>query len=249
MKNRVVLFALAGCLLLGFVGAVTLPASRADASAPETPSPAAVPLGPSPDWVIRLPEAETASQLLLVANYEGSASWISLHQRDAAGEWQMLLSTPGFTGREGLGKEREGDLRTPRGSFGLNAAFGLAPDPGCAIPYTQVDDTMYWSSDRRPGMHYNELVRLADCPGLDLAACEHLADCRLEYQYCLSIDYNRDCVPGKGSAIFLHCFGERKPFTSGCVAIPTEQMQRMMQLVQPDCAVRIDSLDALGGGF
>ena len=52
-----------------------------------------------------------------------------------------------------------------------------------------------------------------------------------------------------GSAIFLHCFGDRKPYTGGCVSIPLEQMRFVMEHVSPECVVVIDSLDNLDGTF
>ena len=56
-------------------------------------------------------------------------------------------------------------------------------------------------------------------------------------------------TPGKGSAIFLHVFGDRKPFTGGCVAIPLDKMRFVMQNVSKDCVVIINSLEKLGGSF
>ena len=70
-----------------------------------------------------------------------------------------------------------------------------------------------------------------------------------EYQYCLNISYNADGTPYAGSAIFLHCLGDRKPRTGGCVAIPMDQMYFVMQHVSPDCVVVIDSMENLGADF
>ena len=54
---------------------------------------------------------------------------------------------------------------------------------------------------------------------------------------------------GAGSAIFLHCLGDRKPRTGGCVAIPEEQMYFVMRHVDPGCVVVIDSMDNFGAAF
>ncbi len=204
---------------------------------------------PSPDWARLAAEATGAEQVLIVAAHEKTTAWISMHEKDENGAWRMILSTPGYIGRNGLGKTREGDGMTPVGVFSFNRAFGIAPDPGCAIPYVQVDEDSYWSGDVRRGMHYNELVSLAELPRLNRADSEHIADCVYEYQYCLNISYNAEGEPGAGSAIFLHCLGSRKPYTGGCVAIPMDQMLFVMQHVDPGCVVVIDSLDALGGKF
>ena len=130
----------------------------------------------SPDWVQNLPQAKTAKQLFVVAGVGKTTAWVSMHERDTDGNWRMLMTTPGFIGREGLGKTKEGDGKTPVGTFRFNAAFGIAKDPGCAIPYTQVDENIYWSGDGRPGMKYNEMVDIRELSGLDTNASEHIAD-------------------------------------------------------------------------
>ena len=59
------------------------------------------------------------------------------------------------------------------------------------------------------------------------------------------MSYNADGTPGLGSAIFLHCLGPFKPYTGGCIAIPQDQMIKVMQNVREDCVVVIDSLEVL----
>ena len=208
-----------------------------------------LPPEPSPKWVTDLPQAADARQLFIVAGCDLTTAWISMHQKDESGNWQMILTTPGFIGMNGLGKTTEGDGKTPVGTFFFNRAFGIADDPGCAIPYSKADENTYWCGDIREGMHYNELVSLADYPDLDQADSEHILDYTFHYQYCLNISYNEEETPGLGSGIFLHCFGDRKPFTHGCVAIPEDQMYYVMTHVVPDCIVVIDSLENLGGSF
>ena len=172
-----------------------------------------------------------------------------MHEKDENGEWRMIMSTPGFIGKNGLGKTKEGDGMTPVGTFTFNRAFGIASAPGCAIAYVQADENTYWSGDVNDGMHYNELVSIQDLPDLDTENSEHILDYPYEYQYCLNISYNADGTPDAGSAIFLHCLGDRKPRTGGCVAIPMDQMYFVMQHVSPDCVVVIDSMENLGADF
>ena len=243
--------ALFAALLCGAVLAEAAPEPEAE-PALELPTPREA-LGleaeDSPDWARKAAEATGADQVILIAAHEKTTAWISMHEKDENGEWKMILSTPGFIGRNGLGKTREGDGMTPVGTFRFNRAFGIAPDPGCAIPYVQADDKTYWSGDMRKGMRYNELVSLEELPRLNRAVSEHIVDCTYEYQYCLNISYNAEGTPGAGSAIFLHCLGSRKPYTGGCVAIPMDQMLFVMRHVSPDCAVVIDTLEAMGGSF
>ena len=206
----------------------------------------------SPDWVGKLDAAEGAEQLLIVAAFSEDATdaWVSLHQKQSDGSWHMIMTSPGFIGKNGLGKTREGDGKTPVGVFRFNRAFGIADDPGCAIPYVKVDNDSYWSGDPREGYRYNELVSLKELPGLDLDSgdSEHIVDYPYQYQYCLNISYNEEGTPGLGSAIFLHCLAPAKPFTGGCVSIPEDHMRFVMQTVNSSTVVVIDTYEALSGG-
>ena len=107
----------------------------------------------SPEWVANLDAAATADQMLIVAAFSETATdaWVSLHEKQADGTWKMVMTTPGFIGKNGLGKTKEGDAKTPTGVFHFNRAFGIADDPGCAIPYVKVDQDTYWSGDPREG--------------------------------------------------------------------------------------------------
>ena len=210
----------------------------------------------SPEWVQALPEAqdESVTQLFVVAGMgmDKTTATISMHQRDEDGAWKQILSTPGFVGKNGLcldEEHAEGCGQTPIGVYHFNKAFGIAADPGCALPYTQVTEDIYWSGDERDGMHYNEMVSLSESPDLDMENSEHIVDYEYEYQYCLNISFNEDGTPGRGSAIFLHCFGLKKPQTGGCVAVPEYIMRQIMQQVQPNCVVVIDTLENLGGSL
>ncbi len=206
----------------------------------------------SPDWVGKLDAAEGAEQLLIVAAFSEDATdaWVSLHQKQSDGSWHMIMTSPGFIGKNGLGKTREGDGKTPVGVFRFNRAFGIADDPGCAIPYVKVDNDSYWSGDPREGYRYNELVSLKELPGLDLDSgdSEHIVDYPYHYQYCLNISYNEEGTPGLGSAIFLHCLAPAKPFTGGCVSIPEDHMRFVMQTVNSSTVVVIDTYEALSDG-
>ena len=206
----------------------------------------------SPAWVANLPAAEDATQLFVVAGIgmDKTTAYITMHQKDADENWKQILSTPGFVGRNGLcldADHKEGCGQTPIGVYHFNKAFGIAADPGCAIPYLQVDDNIYWSGD--PDRQYNRMVDIREIPELLLDDSEHIVDYEYEYQYCLNISFNEEGTPGRGSAIFLHCFGLKKPWTGGCVAVPEYIMKLIMQNVREDCVVVIDTLENLGGSL
>ena len=204
----------------------------------------------SPAWVTALEAAkdENTTQLFVVAGLgmDKTTATVSMHERDENGSWKQILSTPGFVGKNGLcldADHKEGCGQTPVGVYHFNKAFGIAPDPGCAIPYVQATDDTWWSGG--PSYHYNEMVDIKDFPALARDDSEHIVDYEYQYQYCLNISFNEDGTPGRGSAIFLHCFGPLKPYTGGCVALPENIMKQVMQRVQPDCVVVIDTLERL----
>ena len=194
------------------------------------------PVTDSPEWIASLPAAQEASQLFVVAaiGMDKTTAFISMHQMDEDGTWKQILSTPGFVGKNGLcadADHKEGCGQTPAGIYHFNKAFGIAADPGCAIPYIQVDENTYWSGD--PDRQYNQMVDLRDVPELLMDDSEHIVDYEYQYQYCL----------------FLHCFGPQKPWTGGCVAVPENIMKLIMQNVREDCVVVIDTLENMGGSF
>ena len=211
---------------------------------------------PSPEWVTNLEQAkdENTQQLFVVAGMgmDKTTASISMHERDENGNWIQILSTPGYVGKNGLcldADHAEGCGQTPIGVYHFNKAFGIADNPGCAFDYTKVTDDTYWSGDMRDGMRYNEMVDIKDYPDLDMENSEHIVDYEYQYQHCLNISFNEDGTPGRGSAIFLHCIGPTKPYTGGCVAIPENIMKIVMQRVNEDCVVVIDTLDNIGGSL
>ena len=197
----------------------------------------------SPSWVSKLGKKNNTDQLFVVAKVGDTTAYVSMHEKDANGKWRTVMTTPGVIGKNGLGKTKEGDWLTPSGTFKFNAAFGIEDDPGCALEYKKVTEDDYWSGDSRDGYHYNEMVSIKDYPDLDTENSEHIIDYTVHYKYCLNISYNEECKPGKGSAIFLHCFGPYKPYTAGCVAIPEESMKKVLQSVKENCVVVIDTLE------
>ena len=221
-------------------------------SKPAATTKKATPKNQSPKWVRSLSQAKDKknTQLLIVAatGMDKTTAKVTMHERDKDGNWIQVLSADAYVGKYGMvldSKRKEGCKRTPIGVYRFNKAFGIASDPGCAIPYTKVTKDLYWSGDQRKGMQYNKMVSINDYPKLDKKASEHLIDYTKSYQYCLSISFNEKCVLGKASAIFLHCHGEHK-YTAGCVSVSKSNMLKIMKRVKPDCVVIINTKAKLG---
>lgn len=193
--------------------------------------------------VEQMDAAETAGQLILVVG-EGAESQrarVSFYQKGEDGSWAEEFSVDGFVGRNGSsGEKREGDEKTPTGIYSFTLAFGVKEDPGAKLPYHVIDENDYWVDDG-DSAYYNLLVNTGEVEK-DWDSAEHLASIVPFYNYCLALDYNSERIPGKGSAVFLHCMEPDAVIgTGGCVKIPEEQMKELVQTVDEDCRMIIVS--------
>ena len=147
------------------------------------------------------------------------------------GLWDCILDTYGCVGKNGVSdKSVEGDLCTPRGVFSLGFAFGTQPMDDLSIEYRQISENCYWVDDPDSRM-YNQWIETTD---ISWKSAEHLIDYPQAYKYSVVIDYNMyPVVPGKGSAIFLHCM--TGSYTAGCVAIPEKDMQNVLYSLDTEC--------------
>lgn len=155
--------------------------------------------------------------------------------------WKTIMETDGFIGKNGLGKEFEGDLKTPVGEFELGLAFGVNEVVNTELEYYKLNENMYWVCDSN-SKYYNEFV---DCTKVEkdwnYKECEHLIDENIAYEYAIEIKYNKEKSKGKGSAIFLHCI--KNGPTAGCVSISKEKMKFLLENVRKDTRIRIVSVE------
>ncbi len=169
----------------------------------------------------RYAENDSVAQLLLVKHTEGSNALAEFYVKND-GAWELIESGPVFIGKNGLGKEMEGDKKTPVGEFTVNTAFGILPDPGTGLPYIFVTPSIYGCDD---SCYYNQIIDTAvvhhECHG------EHLMDYVPHYHYGMAISYNPDGIVGLGSCIYVHCKGPN-PYTPGCVALDEEFMRNVL---------------------
>ena len=186
------------------------------------------------DWVSNLYCAEDTTQILIVMA-DGDEAKATLHEKNEAGLWREVLSTDATIGKNGIGKKEEGDGKTPTGMYHFTFGFGIKENPGTVLEYIQVDDSYYWVDDST-SKYYNQFVS-TDGVEIDWNSAEHIVDAEESYHYVLALDYNKECVPGLGSAIFLHC---TPTGGAGCVAIPEADMVKILQHVKQDCIVIID---------
>ena len=71
---------------------------------------------------------------------------------------------------------------------------------------------------------------------------EHLIDYPKEYHYAISIGDNiNPAIVGKGSAIFLHCKGERD-YTAGCIAVDEKVMTYLLKNLNTGAYIKLNCL-------
>ena len=173
---------------------------------------------------------DSVAQLLLVMHTEGSNAYAEFFVKEDH-EWKLIEQGPVFIGQNGLGKEKEGDRKTPVGEFSAYTAFGILSDPGTGLPYILATPSIYGCDD---SCYYNQMIDTAvlhhKCHG------EHIIDYNPEYNYGLAIDYNPDGIVGLGSCIYVHCKG-KNPYTAGCVALDEDFMRTV--LINSDERLRI----------
>lgn len=142
----------------------------------------------------------------------------------------QLVGIPVQLGRNGTGKTKEGDAKTPLGIFSMNTPFGInSKKEGFPDSYLQVSESHYWDGDVNSPT-YNQLVDRNVNKNFDTKSSEHLINIYPDYSYALNIGYNSECVKGAGSALFLHCLGAAKGNTGGCIAIKEEYMIEILRL-------------------
>jgi L,D-peptidoglycan transpeptidase YkuD (ErfK/YbiS/YcfS/YnhG family) len=173
--------------------------------------------------------------VITVSAVSGTATTatVAAYQLTRTGYYQRVAGPiQAYVGSAGIGAAHEGSKRTPQGVWGLTQAFGIAADPGTALPWFQVDNLDWWDEDAQSAL-YNQHVRCApgSCPFRE-AVSEHLLDYTTQYRYAVFFDYNTGpVVPGVGSGFFLHVANGQP--TAGCVAVPPDSMLWLLRWLSP----------------
>lgn len=196
--------------------------------------------------ITQLETAKYTNQLMIVSVSDGNAI-LCLYERNVADkaqeseEWELILETEAVIGKNGLGKTKEGDAKTPIGVYRFVNAFGILENPGTKMEYLKVNETHYWVDDSN-SKYYNKLVEDNRIES-DWESAEHILEYGDAYHYVLATSYNVEGIPGKGSAVFLHCTSENADATAGCIAVPEVYMREIMKRVEPECVLIIDEVE------
>lgn len=184
--------------------------------------------------------AKTASQIVTVSYNPSSAkAALSFYQKNQGKWYKQFATVSAYVGSAGIGKTKEGDKKTPSGTYNLGQPFGILESPGTSLgKYVKVSKYHYWCSTSG-SKYYNQLVdtrKAADFTPTN--ADEKLSSIKPQYNYGIFIDYNKAGKPGKGSAIFLHCKGKATS-TAGCVAVDQSVMKALLKVLKPGAKIVI----------
>ena len=153
------------------------------------------------------------------------------------------LSWPSGSARAVCGKagvtidKREGDHASPAGTYPLLYGFFRLDRvgwPQTDLPLTPLQPDFGWVDDPAD-RNYNRLVALP-------YAASHEAMWRADglYNIVIVIGYNAEpIVPGKGSAIFLHCASPEFTGTEGCIAVARDVLVPLLGLLGPGSRITI----------
>ena len=183
--------------------------------------------------------------IVTVRKENSTTANVSFYIKERKEKWILDFSAIGYIGKNGIGKAKEGDNKTPVGLYHFTAAFGVAPKPAhTKIPYVKVNETHWLVSDPN-SKYYNRFVSTSESKegypwtrdgypkvkeadiDWDTSRGEQLYKYPKAYKYSLILNYNTENAPHKGSAIFLHCYADDK-YTAGCVAIPPSKMKYLI---------------------
>jgi len=188
-----------------------------------------------PDGAAR---AQAVRQLITVTAASHSVTVAVLRAYRVSGGKRTLVFGPwtarvGYKGVARPGRKREGDGRTPSGTYGISFFFGVQRDRGFAFSFRHAHRYDYWDDDPASA-RYNEWVnaRKRD-PGARPEPLHRVP----AYDYAAVIAYNPARVPGRGSAIFLHA--GTGGATAGCVSLPRARLIKILLWLRPRDLPRI----------
>ena len=181
---------------------------------------------------VKLANGPSASQLIMVTASSHTATYATLRAYQVTGTKRVLVFGPwtaraGYNGIAAPGRKREGDGRTPSGTYGFSFFFGVDPSPGVAFPYRRAYTDDYWDDDPA-SPRYNEWVDAKTTSPGRRPEPMHNAPA---YDYAAVIAYNTARTPGLGSAIFLHV--ATGTATAGCVSLPQGELVKVLRWLRP----------------
>jgi L,D-peptidoglycan transpeptidase YkuD (ErfK/YbiS/YcfS/YnhG family) len=184
-------------------------------------------------------EVGDATQVVSVVGTTGSHAKMDVWQRSTDGWNPVGIGIPANIGSKGMAIDHtDGSNMTPMGIFSLDFAFGTQPNPGGGLQYVQVDQDHWWDGDMKsPTYNTMQVCKKAQCAfNTDPSSGTENLDIP-EYAHAVVMGVNKERVPGKGGAFFVHTTDGGA--TAGCVAISDATLVTIMKWLQPGAVIAV----------
>ena len=231
------------------VASTTTPSTVAPTTAPPTTAPPAATTAPpatnpppaaaASSPVDGLVGVGSARQVISVVadGYGQTTATFTAYERDGNG-WKQVFgpwtANVGGSGFAAPDAKREGDGRTPSGSYPFDFLFGVLGNPGVRFAYRDITGPqIVWDDDPGSPLYNTWVDTTTQTPGPSPEPMYNTP----AYNYGAVIAYNAARTSGLGSAIFLHV--STGGSTAGCVALPQGQLLDVLRWLDPAQQPRI----------
>ena len=140
-------------------------------------------------------------------------------------------------GKNGLKKNKiEGDKSTPKGIFSLGKLFyrsDRVPKPETNLTTKKITKNLGWC-DISNNKYYNQEVS-----SLKNVNKENFFRKDNKYDYLIIINYNKNKIKNKGSAIFIHLTRDYKA-TNGCIAVNENDFLILAKLINKKTHIKLN---------
>ena len=140
-------------------------------------------------------------------------------------------------GKNGLKKNKiEGDKTTPKGIFSLGKLYyrsDRVPKPETNLTTKKITKNLGWC-DISNNKYYNQEVS-----SLKNVNKEKFFRKDNKYDYLIIINYNKNKIKNKGSAIFIHLTRDYKA-TNGCVAVNENDFLILAKLINKKTHIKLN---------
>ena len=140
-------------------------------------------------------------------------------------------------GKNGLKKNKiEGDKSTPKGIFSLGKLYyrsDRVPKPETNLTTKKITKNLGWC-DISNNKYYNQEVS-----SLKNVNKEKFFRKDSKYDYLIIINYNKNKIKNKGSAIFIHLTRDYKA-TNGCIAVNENDFLILAKLINKKTQIKLN---------
>lgn len=180
-----------------------------------------------------------ATQVISVVGVGPTDAKVDVYERTAAGWRAVAAGIPAKIGEKGMSPDHyDGSMMTPMGVYTLDFAFGTQPNPGGGLQYVQVGPNHWWDGDMKsPTYNLMQVCEKSACPfSTSLSDGTENLDIP-QYAHAVVMGVNKERVPGKGGAFFLHTT-DGGP-TAGCVAVADSTMVELIRWLRPGALIAL----------